>query len=133
MARFKFDECVKPFLDILTPSVFFCLRDTIIPIKLAAEKSYLAIFKLVEEPDMSIFNNWFSSISANNTSLQNAAGAVIQLRSISDYTKRVGMRLAKVERERIAEGGDAETMFSDRFEDEREIWSVGGVELNQQV
>lgn len=133
LARFKFDECVKPFLDILTPSVFFCLRDTIIPIKLAAEKSYLAIFKLVEEPDMSIFNNWFSSISANNTSLQNAAGAVIQLRSISDYTKRVGMRLAKVERERIAEGGDAETMFSDRFEDEREIWSVGGVELNQQV
>lgn len=132
LARFKFNECISPFLDKLTPSVFSCLRDTVIPIKLAAEKAYLAMFRLVEEEDMSTFNSWFTEISSNNTSLENVAGLSIQLRSIGDYTKRVGVRLAKVERERISEGGDAETMFSDRFEDERELWSVGGVELNQQ-
>lgn len=131
MARFKFEECVEPLFDLLGPSVFSCLRDTIIPIKLAAEKAYLAIFKLVEEKDMNTFNTWFSQLPAGT--IQNSIGAVIQLRSIGDYTKRVGNRLASVERERIAAGGDAETMFSDRFEDEREIWAVGGVDLNNDI
>lgn len=129
LTRFKFDECVSPYLDSLGVSVFSCLRDTIIPIKLAAEKAYLAIFRLVEETDMRTFNSWFSEISARESSMTNAAGNTIQLRSIGDYTRRVGKRLANVERERISEGGDAETMFSDRFEDERDIWAVGGLEV----
>ncbi|AQZ15615.1 GCN1 (YGL195W) [Zygosaccharomyces parabailii] len=129
LARFKFDECVKPFLNFLGVSVFSCLRDVIIPIKLAAEKAYLAIFRLVEEPEMNTFNTWFLELSSQNSTVNNAVGTVVQLRSIGDYTRRVGKRLANVERERIAEGGDAETMFSDRFEDEREIWAVGGLEV----
>lgn len=132
LARFKFSECVEPFLDILGPSIFSGLRDTVIPIKLASEKAYIAIFRLVEEEDMETFNTWFAKISANSE-LANAAGVPIQSRSIGDYTKRVGKRLANVERERIAEGGDAEAMFSDRFEDERELWAVGGVELKEDV
>lgn len=131
LARFKFEECIQPFLDVLGPSVFSCLRDTVIPIKLASEKAYLAIFRLVEEEDMDTFNKWFTKISSENVQLTNAAGVDILPRSIGDYTKRVGKRLANVERERIAEGGDAETMFSDRYEDEREIWAVGGVELKE--
>lgn len=133
LARFKFEECIRPYLDKLGPSIFSCLRDTIIPIKLAAEKAYLATFRLVEEEDMETFNTWFSKVSCDNTYLSNAAGINVQLRSIGDYTKRVGKRLATVERERISEGGDPEAMFSDRFEDEKEIWAVGGVELNEDI
>ncbi|SCU84775.1 LAFA_0D11936g1_1 [Lachancea sp. 'fantastica'] len=127
MARFKFEECVKPFYDLLGPSIFSCLRDVIIPVKLAAEKAYLAVFRLVEEEKMESFQAWSSELSG--PTLQNYVGDSIQLRSITDYTNRVGKRLAGVERERIAAGGDPETVFSDCYEDESEIWAVGGVEL----
>ena len=130
LARFKMSECIQPFIDTLAISVFSCLRDSIIPIKLAAEKAYLAIFNLIDEVEMDSFTEWFNNFSANTVSVENLVGTTVQMRSIGDYTKRVGKRLANVERERIAAGGDAETMFSDRFEDEKEIWSVGGVELN---
>lgn len=133
LARHKFKECIEPFLDILGPSVFSCLRDTVIPIKLASEKAYLAIFRLVEESDMATFSSWFEKVSSGSDQLTNATGSPVQLRSIGDYTKRVGKRLANVERDRIAEGGDAEAMFSDQFEDEREIWAVGGVELKENI
>ncbi|CAI1983698.1 hypothetical protein SEUBUCD650_0G00870 [Saccharomyces eubayanus] len=133
LARFKFEECIKPYFNLLGPSVFACLRDPVIPIKLAAEKAYLALFKLAEENDMHTFNEWFSGISGGESTIESIIGTTIQLRSIGDYTKRVGKRLANVERERIAAGGDAETMFSDRFEDEREIWAVGGVELTTDI
>ncbi|EHN02530.1 Gcn1p [Saccharomyces cerevisiae x Saccharomyces kudriavzevii VIN7] len=133
LARFKFDECLKQYYDVVGPSVFACLRDPVIPIKLAAEKAYLALFKLVEEDDMNTFNEWFSRASDGADRIETITGTSIQLRSIGDYTKRVGKRLANVERERIAAGGDAETMYSDRFEDEREIWAVGGVELTTDI
>ena len=132
-ARFKINECIKPYLDTLGLSVFSCLRDPIIPIKLAAEKAYLAIFQLVEDVDMNEFTEWFNKISDGKTSLENIVGTTVQVRSIGDYTKRVGKRLANVERERIAAGGDAEAMYSDRFEDENEIWAVGGVEMKSDI
>lgn len=128
LARFKFEEAIHSNYDILGPSVFSCLRDPIIPIKLAAEKAYLAMFHLVEEEGMETFNSWFSKLEGSTVS--NSIGDTLQLRSIGDYTKRVGKRLASVEREKISAGGDAEAMFSDRFEDENEIWAVGGIELN---
>lgn len=128
LARFKYEECVAPYYDQLGPSVFSCLREMIIPIKLAAEKAYLAMFRMVEEEAMDTFMNWFDNLPGST--INNSVDEVLQLRSIGDYTKRVGKRLAKVEREKIAAGGDAETMFSDRFEDENEIWSVGGIDTN---
>ncbi|SCU93510.1 LADA_0G03488g1_1 [Lachancea dasiensis] len=127
LARFKYEECIRPYHDELGPSVFSCLRDVIIPVKLAAEKAYLAIFNMVEEADLSSFEGWFSGLTG--TTIENSVGDSIQLRSIGDYTKRVAKRLAGVERERIAAGGDLETVFSDRLEDESEIWAVGGVEM----
>lgn len=127
LARFKFEECIFPYLNQLGPSIFSCLRDTIIPVKLAAEKAYLAVFKLVEEENMHTFETWFGSLTG--TTVENSVGDIIQLRPIGDYTKRVGKRLGGVERERIAAGGDPETVFSDRYEDENEIWAVGGVEI----
>lgn len=123
------DSIFKPHLDVIVPSVFACVRDTIIPIKLAAEKAYLGLFNLVEDSKLEIFNKWFDEANSNGTTIDTVIGTKLQLRSIGDYTKRVAVRLAGVERERIAAGGDEETLFSDRFEDEREIWAVGGVDL----
>lgn len=132
-ARYKLNECIKPYLDTLGLSVFSCLRDPIIPIRLAAEKAYLAIFQLIEDIDMKEFTEWFNKISDGKTSLDNIVGTIVQVRSIGDYIKRVGKRLANVERERIAAGGDAEAMYSDRFEDENEIWAVGNVEIKSDL
>ncbi|CUM67010.1 uncharacterized protein PRCAT00004698001 [Priceomyces carsonii] len=123
VARFKFEAAIKPFLDTIAPSVFLCVRDPIIPIRLAAEKAFLSIFLLVEDPNMELFNSWFEG----KATIMSINGTSIQPRSLGDYTRRVASRLAGVERERIEDGGDAETMFSDRFEDEKEVWAVGGL------
>lgn len=67
-----------------------------------------------------VFDSWFKG-----ENLITVTGTTIVARSIGDYTKRVATRLANVERERIEAGGDEETLFSDRIEDENEIWQVG--------
>lgn len=121
---------LKAHWDVLGASVFACVRDVIIPIKLAAEKAFLSLFGLVEDVEMSEFQKWFADVNTRG-SLTTVTGTVIQARSIGDYAKRVGARLAGVERERIEAGGDAETVFSDRIEDENEIWAVGGVDLKK--
>lgn len=105
-------------LDTVVPSIFACVRDPIIPIKLAAEKAYLEVFDMVN--GSAKFDGWFK-----NENLTTVTGTTIAARSIGDYTKRVATRLAGVERERIEAGGDEETLFSDRIEDENEIWQVG--------
>lgn len=124
ISRIKFDAFVQPNFNIVAPSVFGCLRDAVIPIRLAAEKAYLAVFRLVDDVSQGIFSLWFEEASKNT--ITTVFGAVIQPRSIGDYTKRVASRLASVERERLEDGGDDETMFSDRYEDENEVWAVGG-------
>lgn len=124
VARKKYEALVLPRLDLLAPTVFSCLRDAVIPIRLASEKAYLAIFNLVEEQDTKTFANWFAK--ASEGTITNPCGAAIQPRSIGDYTKRVAARLASVERERLSAGGDDDTLYSDRYEDEAEIWTVGG-------
>lgn len=135
VSRKKHDRIVKPSLDVIAPGVFSCVRDLVIPVKLAAEKAYLTMFNLVDDESVTLFNEWFDSatkqLSTDGKSIETINGAVIQLRSISDYTKRVGSRLALIERERVKAGGDAEAMFSDLFEDEKEIWSVGGLEASE--
>ena len=124
IARTQFDAFVQPYFGVLAPAVFACLRDAVIPIRLAAEKAYLAVFRLIEDVDQRVFSLWFDE--ASKASITTVFGDVIQPRSIGDYTKRVASRLASVERERLEDGGDDETMFSDRYEDENEVWAVGG-------
>lgn len=119
-------EFVQPNMDVLVPAIFGCVRDTVIPVKLAAEKAYLTILRLPEEsaddPPTPTFESWINQVKEDQSIPSQ------QLRSIQDYTRRVGMRLANSERERIDAGGDEETVFSDRIEDEMEIWAVGGIE-----
>ena len=126
VSRFQYDDLIKPYLDTIVPAVFVCVRDPIIPIKLAAEKAFLAVLKLVDDEQMDLFKLWFSE----SKTYQAANGTQVQPRSISDYTRRVGARLAAVERERVAAGGDEETVYSDRIEDETEVWAVGGVDMS---
>jgi hypothetical protein len=118
-ARKQHEQLTTEVLDVLVPSIFSSIRDPIIPIKLAAEKAYLEVFSMVERGN-EVFESWFKG-----ENLTTVTGATIVARSIGDYTKRVATRLASVERERIEAGGDEETLFSDRIEDENEIWQVG--------
>lgn len=112
---------VARHLDIIVPLVFASLRDRIIPIKLAAEKAYLAVFNLVEDEQGQMFDQWFTG----KDKIVTITGTEIIPRLVGDYTKRVALRLATAEREKISAGGDAEEMFSDQFEDEKEVWKVG--------
>lgn len=99
----------KPHVTLLATATFSCVREMVIPIKLAAEKAWLALFDLVA--GSTEFDKWFAEVQSD---LPNNG------RSIGDYTKRVAMRLAQAERERLEEGGD--DMESDKREDEAEIW-----------
>lgn len=131
ICRYQYDSSVIPNFDLLIPSVFACVRDPILPVKLAGEKAILAILNLVDDDSNENFNKWVSSLN-NAGTVNTASGSVLQLRSITEYVKRVATRLANVERERISAGGDKETMFSDQFEDEAEIWAIGGVDLSEE-
>lgn len=116
------NELVRPHIPLLTPPVFASVRDPVIPVKLSAEAAFLTIFSVVDE-ETAVFDKYMSgpgkSLSAG------------QQRSMGDYFKRVALRLAAQARERReAEGGAGGLgLSSDEMEDEREIWSVGKVEL----
>lgn len=118
------NDLVRPHLPILTPPIFASVRDLIIPVKLAAEAAFLAIFSVVDE-DSSVFEKY---MAGPGTSLP-----AQQKRMMQDYFKRVAMRLALQAREgREAEGGQGGLgLSSDEIEDEREVWSVGRVDLGE--
>ncbi|KAH7118939.1 translational activator [Dendryphion nanum] len=113
---------VRPHIPLLAPSIFSCVRDPIIPVKLSAEAAFLALFSVVDE-ETAVFDKY---MAGPGKSLPPGPQ-----RSIADYFKRVAMRLAGQARERReAEGGAGGLgLSSDEVEDEREVWSVGVVEL----
>ncbi|KAF2792098.1 translational activator [Melanomma pulvis-pyrius CBS 109.77] len=116
------NDLIRPHIPLLTPSVFACVRDPVIPVKLAAEAAFLALFSVVDE-EGEVFEKYMAGPGKSlPPGLQ---------RSLPDYFKRVSMRLAAQARERReAEGGAGGLgLSSDEMEDEREIWSVGMVEL----
>jgi hypothetical protein len=117
------NDLVRPHLPILTPPIFASIRDLVIPVKLAAEAAFLAVFSVVEE-DGAVFEKYIAGPGASVLSPQ-------QKRLMQDYFKRVALRLAQGARERKeAEGGqDGLGLASDEVEDEREVWSVGRVDL----
>lgn len=118
------NELVRPHLALLAPPIFASVRDLVIPVKLAAEAAFLAIFSAVEE-ETAVFDKYLAGAGAGlppNTK-----------RSMQDYFKRVALRLASQARERMeAEGGQGGlNLSSDEKEDEREVWSVGKVDLGE--
>lgn len=120
IARAISNEVYSPLMLSLIPPIFACVRDMILPIKLAAEKALLSLLDLINGMDR--FDEWFSK---QTETVINVEGKDIQMRSITDYIKRVGVRLANQEKERLEAGGDKEAMYSDLYEEKREIMSVG--------
>ena len=116
------DTLVRPHLSLLAPAVFANVRDSVIPIKMAAEAAFLAIFSVINE-DTAIFAKYIEGPGSNLSP---------QLKkSMQDYFKRVTVRLADQARERqTAEGGKGGLGLSnDEIEDEKELWSIGRVDL----
>ena len=111
---------VRPYLSVLAPPVFGSVRDMVIPIKLAAEAAFLALFDVVESEN-AVFDEYISGAGLGPG----------PKKSMQDYFKRVATRLAGQARDRReAEGGQGGLgLESDEVEDEREIWSVGKMEL----
>lgn len=115
-------ELTRPHLAMLAPPIFASVRDLVIPVKLAAEAAFLSIFSVVES-DSEVFDKYMAG-----------AGASLPpgpKRSMSDYFKRIAIRLATQARERrAAEGGEGGLGLSnDEVDDEKELWRVGKVDL----
>ncbi|KAF5859173.1 translational activator of GCN4 [Aspergillus alliaceus] len=117
-------ELTRPHLSLLAPPIFASVRDVVIPVKLAAEAAFLAIFSVVES-ESAVFDKYMAGAGA-----ELAPGPK---RSMSDYFKRVALRLANQSRERKeAEGGQGGLGLSnDEVDDEKEVWSIGKVDLGE--
>ncbi|KAL4807002.1 armadillo-type protein [Aspergillus unguis] len=117
-------ELPRPHLALLVPPIFAGVRDMVIPIKLAAEAAFLSIFSVVDS-DTAVFDKYMAGPGA-----ELPPGPK---RSMSDYFKRVALRLATQARERReAEGGQGGLGLSnDEVEDEKELWSIGKVEFDE--
>ncbi|KAF2088533.1 ARM repeat-containing protein [Saccharata proteae CBS 121410] len=118
------NELVRPHLSLLAPPIFASVRDMVLPIKLAAEAAFLSIFDVVSE-EGAVFEKYLAGPGA---SLPPGTK-----RSMQEYFKRVAMRLGGQARERKeAEGGQGGLGLSnDEVEDEKEVWSVGKVDLGE--
>ena len=116
----KRGDITKPHLRLVAPPVFASVRDPVIPVKLAAEAAFLTIFSVVES-ESAVFDEYIAGAELNPT----------MKRSMQDYFKRVATRLGSQARERKeAEGGQGGLGLSnDERDDEKEIWSVGKVDL----
>ncbi|KAL1310939.1 hypothetical protein AAFC00_001162 [Neodothiora populina] len=126
VSREDHNTITRPFLNILVPAVFGGVRDMVIPIKLAAEAAFLSLFSVVDE-ESAVFDKYMAS--------EGEKLGPGPKRSMSDYFKRVAMRLAGQARERReAEGGAGGlNLSSDEQEDMREVMSVGRVDLGDKA
>ncbi|OLN86334.1 eIF-2-alpha kinase activator GCN1 [Colletotrichum chlorophyti] len=117
-------EMVRPHLPLLAGPIFASVRDPVIPVKLAAEAAFVALFNVADD-ESRVFDKFVEGANLPpNTK-----------RSMQDYFKRVTMRLgAQVRERREAEGGQGGLGLSnDEVEDEREIWSVGKLDNGEDV
>jgi hypothetical protein len=117
-----YPELTRPHLPLVAPPIFASVRDVVIPVKLAAEAAFLSLFSVVES-EGTVFEKYMAG-----------PGAGLPLgtkRSMQDYFKRVALRLGNQARERReAEGGQGGLgLSSDELDDEKEVWSVGKLEL----
>ena len=119
-------DVVRPHLPLLAPPIFASVRDIVIPVKLAAEAAFLAMFSVVDSEN-AVFDKYMAGVGSNLNPTTK--------RSMQDYFKRVATRLGAQARERKeAEGGQGGLGLSnDEKEDEREIWSVGKVDLGEKT
>lgn len=87
-----------------------------IPIKLSAEQAFVALFQVVQLGE-AVFDKYIATVEGPAK------------RSMSDYFRRVAVKLAAAERERNEAGGAGLGLNSDEDEDVREIMSVGRLDF----
>lgn len=104
-------ELNRPHLGVLVPPIFASVRDTVTPVKVAAEAAFLAVFS-VDEHDHMVFDRYMAGAGAE------LPGTV--KRNMQDYFKRISSRLGSK---------DPSGVSTDEVEDELEVWSVGKVDL----
>ncbi|KAH7324479.1 putative translational activator [Stachybotrys elegans] len=119
-------DLVRPHLPLLAPPIFASVRDPVIPVKLSAEAAFVELFSVADE-ESRIFDKYMAGPGADLPAMTK--------RSMGDYFKRVAMRLGAQARERReAEGGQGGLGLSnDEADDEKEIWSVGRLDLGEEV
>jgi len=125
LSRHYYDDIIGPQLPTLVPPVFASVRDPIIPVKLAAEAAFLALFRVVDE-ESAIFDAYMAGPGAELPPQPK--------RSMQEYFKRIALRLsqqAKERREADASGGLG--LSSDEVSDERELQAIGKVDLGENV
>ena len=117
---------MRPHVALLAPPIFAGVRDIVIPVKLSSEAAFVELFSVADE-ESKIFDKFMAGPGAELP--PNVK------RSMTDYFKRVAVRLGNQARERReAEGGQGGLGLSnDELEDEREIWSVGKVDLGNEL
>lgn len=114
---------IKRHIHVLAPPIFASVRDLVVPIKLAAEAAFMAIFSAIEH-ERAIFDKYMEDAGPE-------LGPTVK-RHMSDYFNRVTLRAAAQSRERPEVEGSF-GLSEDERDDEREIWSVGKVDLGQGV
>ena len=119
------NDLVRPHLETLVPPIFAGVRDPVIPIKLSAEAAFLAVFDVVEQ-ERAVFDKYMAGPAGT------AMGPGPK-RSMTEYFTRIALRLSSQARERKeAEGGQGGLgLSSDEVDDEREVMSVGKVDLGE--
>jgi hypothetical protein len=119
-------DLVRPHVPLLAPPIFASVRDPVIPVKLSAEAAFVELFSVADE-ESRIFDKYMTGPGAELPPMTK--------RSMGDYFKRVATRLGAQARERReAEGGQGGLGLSnDEADDEKEIWSVGKLDLGEEV
>ncbi|KAF2858807.1 ARM repeat-containing protein [Piedraia hortae CBS 480.64] len=122
VTREKNSLIVPRYMESLVPAIFSSVRDPVLPVKLAAEAAYLAVFSVLDE-ESALFEKYMAGPGA---SLQPNTK-----RSLTEYQNRVAVRLGNQAKERReAEGGQGGLgLQGDEVEDLREVMAVGRVEV----
>ena len=115
---------ISQHFQVLVPPIFASVRDMVLPVKLAAEAAFVEVFSVVEN-ESEVFDKYIAEAGPSMS--------VGNKRSMHEYFKRVAMRLGTQAREKKeAEGGQGGLGLSnDEREDEKEVWSVGRVDLGE--
>lgn len=119
-------DMTRPHIAILAPAIFASVRDVVIPVKLSAEAAFVSLFSVADE-ESKVFDKFMSGPGAELPPTVK--------RSMGDYFKRVALRLgAQVRERREAEGGAGGLgLAGDEVEDEKEIWSVGKMDVGGDI
>ncbi|KAK3697730.1 translational activator of GCN4 [Vermiconidia calcicola] len=118
------NDLIRPHLATLVPPIFASVRDPVIPVKLAAEAAFLAVFSVVDE-ESAVFDKYMASEGENMPPAPK--------RGMQEYFKRIALRLSNQAKERKeAEGGQGGLgLSSDEIDDLKEVMSIGKVDLGE--